>query len=317
MKMNIPNCIACFLLIAAFAAFALPGSADTLNPATITTSLTQCETQIGGPCIGDPTASYSGILSGFSTETVGAGASLSASGFSSPTLTASVPLSTANAIDDGELEYLFEVVGAAGPVSLGVNSVGSISVSTVANSTVPPGNDANLFTLIQFQIESDSSGTAVLNDKASITYSASTNDNGTCTTSNGSTQTGVATVSASVACGASSASGGFDDTGTYTIQANAVYLVIMQADLSIGTDNGSGLSAPGQNGTVQGLATVDPILTVPSGYSLILSPGVGNSAASAVPEPASWTMLAAGIGLLMVAKRRRVSRATRGDAPVR
>jgi hypothetical protein len=292
-----------FVTLAAFAGLAVPGLAEALSPATISTSLDQCEEQIKGPCVNPPLASYNGNLSGFSTETVGAGANLTASGFSSPTLTSSVPTSVANAIVQGNLQYLIEVVGAAGPVSLGVNSTGSISIDTTG-----PSNDANLFSLVQLQLASDESGTIVFNDTASVVYSADFNPETGCTTSNSSTATstiaGVATVSASPACGGSTASGGFDDTNSYTIQTNALYLVTMQADLAIGSDNGSDLSQP-TNGTVEGLATVDPIFTVPAGYTLELSSGVGNGVASvSVPEPSAVGLLAGALILLGVMRRR-------------
>jgi hypothetical protein len=279
-----------------------------LSPATITTSLTQCETQVCGS--NSPTASYSGSLSGFSAETVGEGANISASGLSSPILTSSVPLGGANADIGGNLQYLIEVVGATGPVSLGVNSTGSISVTTTGTSPGDPTNDANPFTLIQLQLSSDSSGTPVFNDEVSIVYNAGTNNQGACssiadTSSATSTIAGVATLSANtVNCGGATVSGGFHDTNSYTIQANALYVVTLQAFLDIGTDN-NGLAQG--SGTVQGLATVDPIFTVPNGYTLELSSGVGNGvqATSGVPEPATWTTLAGGMGLLIAAKRRR------------
>lgn len=51
-------------------------------------------------------------------------------------------------------------------------------------------------------------------------------------------------------------------------------------------------------------ATVDPIITLPAGYSLTLSQGAGNSIA-AVPEPQTYALMIAGLGLLGVAVRRK------------
>ena len=287
---------------------ALPASAAsiTLSPATISTSLTQCEVQNFGPCgVYPANTGYNGNLSGFTTETVGTGAFFTASGFSSPTITSDVTTSVANAIDDGELQYLIEVAGATGPVSLGVNSIGSISIDTTG-----PSNDAIAFSLVQLELESDESGSAVFNDYASFDYQADYDpENGSCSIYNNSiassTIPGVATLSVSPACGGSTASGGFDETNLYTVQANSLYLVIMQADLSIGSDNGSNLNQP-SNGTVEGIATVDPIFTVPNGYTLELSSGVGNSVALS-PEPATWIMFATGMVLLIAGKRRFMS----------
>lgn len=318
-----------FLTIATFAGFALPGWATIVNlsPATITTSLDQCESQSGGPCGVNPATAgvNSAPLSTYTTETVGTGAFVSASGFNSPTLTADVPTSVANAIVLGNLQYLLEVVPTTGPsggVLLGVNSTGSISVNTSGTSPGDPTNDANEFTLIQLQLSSDSSGTPVFNDEVSIVYNAGTNNQGACvniqnTSAASSTIAGVATLNTnSVTCGSSSVSGGFHDTNSYTVQTGDLYVVTMEAALAVGCDNPGGLSGPPPPAcTVEGLATVDPIFTVPSGYTLELSSGVGNSAqTSGVPEPATWTMLAAGMGFLIVAKRRRANRASRDGA---
>jgi hypothetical protein len=280
-----------------------------LPDATITTQLVQCEQQIGGACTLPPVATYSGTLAGYSTETVGQGASLTAGGFPNPTMTAKVPIgSTANAIVNDTLEYVIEVVpnsGASGnsPVLLGVNSIGSISIKTVGISPGDPTNDANQFSLVQLQLSSDLSGTQVFNDIANIDYSAGTTSTG-CVTSNASGAKGVATESVSVSCGASSATGGFDETGSYTIQTNDPYLVTLQTLLAIGTDNGGDLNLS-RGGTVEGVATVDPIFTVPDGYTLELSPGVGNSAAvSAVPEPGSLALLSSGLLPIVWLRRR-------------
>lgn len=51
-------------------------------------------------------------------------------------------------------------------------------------------------------------------------------------------------------------------------------------------------------------AMVDPVITLPAGYTLELSAGVGNSIA-AVPEPSTWLLFAAGMGLVGVHTRRR------------
>lgn len=50
-------------------------------------------------------------------------------------------------------------------------------------------------------------------------------------------------------------------------------------------------------------ATVDPVITLPSGYTLTLSPGAGNVAP--VPEPATWLMFVAGAGFIGARARRR------------
>jgi hypothetical protein len=42
---------------------------------------------------------------------------------------------------------------------------------------------------------------------------------------------------------------------------------------------------------VSASAYLDPFFSVPEGYSIILSPGVGNSPIPSVPEPATWVMM--------------------------
>jgi hypothetical protein len=300
----------------AFAGFAVPGWATvvTLAAANISTSLDQCESQVCGgtnPAL----ASYNGTLAGFSTETVGEGAFVSASGTSSPILTSEVPAGEgANAIANAELTYLIEVVPTSGnpaTVQLGVSSTGSLSVETNGGTL---GSD-NANALVQLQLESDISGTPVFNDSVGIVYNAGLTSPPTVTciaVNNSPAPTGAGVLnSVSPSCGASSGSGGFTESGSYTISTNTLYLVVMQTNLTVGTSNNG--DAVG-TGTVQGLSTVDPIFTVPNGFTLELSSGVGNGSQGAVPEPATWTMLAAGMGLLILAKRRGVNRAGRDGA---
>ena len=51
-------------------------------------------------------------------------------------------------------------------------------------------------------------------------------------------------------------------------------------------------------------AMVDPVITLPAGYTLTLSSGAGNSV-TAVPEPSTWLLFAAGMGLVGMQTRRR------------
>ena len=298
--------------LALFVGLAVPGlcSPIVLPAAAITTSLDQCESQACGtaPFI----ASYSGLLSGFpGPQTVGEGAFVSATGFAAPSLTDQVPLAGANVDNSAELTYYLEVVPVGGgttvtPVQIGVNAVGSTSTNTVSGSS---GVSNFAITNITLNLLSGDSGTAVFSDTVNIVYSA--NLSGTCFTSNTSSATGAGVVpTGSVSCGASSMSGGFTENGSYNISTNSPYEVAMIANIQIGTSNDGLADGPG---TVMGTAFVDPIFTVPAGYQLVLSAGVGNSAST--PEPATWTMLAAGLGLLGAAKLRRVNRSNRASAP--
>jgi hypothetical protein len=42
-------------------------------------------------------------------------------------------------------------------------------------------------------------------------------------------------------------------------------------------------------------AYVDPVITLPIGYTIAFSAGIGNSALSSVPEPSTWMMMLAGL----------------------
>jgi hypothetical protein len=97
------------------------------------------------------------------------------------------------------------------------------------------------------------------------------------------------------------------------ISTNQVYVVTLQTDVTVGTANDGNANGAG---TVEGIVTMDPTFTVPAGYTIVLSAGVGNGVPPAVPEPATWTMLVAGMGLLILAKRR-VNRANRDGARAR
>jgi hypothetical protein len=301
-----------FFTIAASTAFALPGWAATVVPdATMLTSLTSCEVQTCG--VNPHTLTYNGLLSGYSTQTVGEGAFISASGFASPVLSAQVPTSGANADINAQLTYFFEVVPNGGsttpaPVLLGVSAVGTNTVNTTGNGTHGnPSNSASSF--LGLQVVSNSGGAPVFIDNVILQYQAGINNDLSCTSTTDSSAAGVGVVGAStVSCGASSGSGGITEAGSYMISTNQVYAVTLQTDITVGTANDGNASGAG---TVEGIVTMDPTFTVPVGYSLILSASVGNGTQSGVPEPATWTMLAAGMVFLILANRQRVSRANR------
>jgi hypothetical protein len=307
------------LTIAAFAGCALPAIAGpvTVPDATMLTSLTSCEVQTCGT--NPHTLTYNGLFSGYSTQTVGEGAFISVSGTPFPVLTAEVPTEGANADINAQFTYFFEVVPISGdttqtPVLLGVNATGSNTVNTTGNGTHGnPTNDAATF--LGLQVVSNSGGAPVFIDRTIIQYEAGINNDLSCTPENttpapvGAGFLGTVTVS----CGASSGSGGINETGSYMISTNQVYDVTLQTDITVGTANDGNAAGAG---TVEGIVTMDPTFTVPAGYMIITSAGIGNGAPAAAPEPATWTMLAAGMGLVILAKRR-VSRANRGGVPVR
>jgi hypothetical protein len=257
-------------------------------------------------------------LSGYSTQTVGEGAFVTVSASPFPVLTAEVPTEGANADINAQLSYFFEVVPNSGnttqtPVLLGVNATGSNTVNTTGNGVHgQPANDAASF--LGLEVQSNSGGALVFSDTVSLIYQADINNDLSCSTSNTSTSAGAGVLGAStVSCGASSASGGITETGSYMISTNQVYVVTLQTDVTVGTANDGNANGAG---TVEGIVTMDPTFTVPAGYTIVLSAGVGNGVPPAVPEPATWTMLGAGMGLLILAKRR-VNRANRDGARAR
>jgi hypothetical protein len=64
------------------------------------------------------------------------------------------------------------------------------------------------------------------------------------------------------------------------------------------------MAANGGTASVDPLIYIDPGFAGASDYSIELSPGVAN-ALPGVPEPAAWTMMLTGFGLLGLAARRR------------
>jgi hypothetical protein len=157
---------------------------------------------------------------------------------------------------------------------------------------------------------SGAAGTGV-NDEANVAYGVE-NCEPTCVTFNSSSTLGAGFVStpgvagAVISEGESSMSGGFTETGTYSEFTNIVYKVSLSENIQSAGNGGASSSA-----------SIDPIITVPVGYTLELSPGIGNGAISTVPEPRTWTALLAGIAVLIAAQRRKVTRASRACAPVR
>jgi hypothetical protein len=93
----------------------------------------------------------------------------------------------------------------------------------------------------------------------------------------------------------------FNATDSVNLTANAVYGVGLQMTLLL----------TGGIGTAS--VYVDPLIQIAPGfanasqYSIELSPGIGNSVA-AIPEPSTYALMLAGLGVLgIVARRRKVA----------
>jgi hypothetical protein len=83
--------------------------------------------------------------------------------------------------------------------------------------------------------------------------------------------------------------------GTYDLTVGVVHTITMNANVG---------NNP-QDGVPQSMsAYIDPMITVPDGYTLLLSPGVGNSLTPGVPEPSTWTMFLLGFASLGFPGRR-------------
>lgn len=82
--------------------------------------------------------------------------------------------------------------------------------------------------------------------------------------------------------------------GTYDLTLDTVHTISMSASVE----------ALAQNNVSQSMsAYIDPMITVPAGYTLLLSPGVGNSLTT-VPEPGTWAMVILGFAALGLVARR-------------
>jgi uncharacterized protein (TIGR03437 family) len=249
--------------------------------------LNQCASQICGPF--QPTFGYNGPLSGFpGTATVGTGSFVKASGFL-PILANEVPTSGANADNAATLIYYFEVVPVGGgstvaPVQIGVKGTGTASVGIISSFTA--GTSANI--LAQLTLASGESGGAVFSDTANIVYNT-LGDNSGCSTANTSSATGAGFVStpgvggATISCTSSSMSGGFTESGSYTIDTNSPYLITMQAIVRVGCDNNGLAQGPGSNQAT--VSVTRPTISVPAGYTLLFGPGIGSSPPSGIVAP--------------------------------
>lgn len=307
-----------FICVAAvFAGLAAPGfgSGITVPGATVTADIDQCTTSVCTnsflvqnltgvtlSTFGDSYTITNDPTTGSNTpgDTPGsiaaATSTTSASGMLVPSLSSQVT-SGFNVANSAQEVYYFEVMGASGPVSVQVSATGSTTASTSLSSSATQ-NVNTLASLVIYQ-----SSTAVVFDTVSLIYSDSLQVGGPCiisdTSSSSTTGTGAtSSVSSSsgIGCTSSNMTGGFSESGSYIFAANTVEEVILTANITAGTTTGD-------NGTVAATASVDPIITVPAGYTLVESAGIGNGAA-ATPEPGTWMLAAASLALMCALKRR-------------
>lgn len=92
----------------------------------------------------------------------------------------------------------------------------------------------------------------------------------------------------------------FGVNGDFDFLANNKYYVWLQATVYAGASGLAGFDSA-TNHTI-----IDPVFTVPDGYQIQFSEGVGNSAVPPVPEPSTWAMMILGFfGVGYMTYRRR------------
>lgn len=207
------------------------------------------------------------------------GASASAALFynSEPNLSAYLTLGrNSYAGAEAELRYGLMLSGNPGPVDISIGYAGNWRFSSLPNASTDPYThfEANVVLEVwRGTFRSDGFST-MLEEMDSLV----------------STSTGYPPI----------AGDSFQRVDKLTLQANTEYYMYLRTGLSAQTSN-----------TFQGTATLwaylDPVITVnTSGYSLLLSDGVGNVAVSGVPETSTWAMMLLGFcGIGFVACRRR------------
>jgi hypothetical protein len=293
------------LLVARGASAGLPASA--VAPATVTGSVTAC-----GPCGGAyninaaqgdvPLAQYgvnynitsfipslerSGLNTpGELTVSLGGATATESLTANAPSFTATVTGGTAIAdpafYSQGSVptgtafDYYIKVINPADPTSTAsatiyVTAKGELNMSTSAfPGSYGSFNSGNALTEL---LITPGPGTTTLERLAQANYSYYTPSGGS----------NLSTSNVTVSLGpSSSASGGFTLSAfPVTVELDTQYEVELSVALS-------------GSYTVDGTAYVDPIITSP-GNDLIFSSGIGDGA---VPEPAAWVMMLAGLGLI-------------------
>jgi hypothetical protein len=112
----------------------------------------------------------------------------------------------------------------------------------------------------------------------------------------GNTLIGQACASSVVSCGGVANS--FSFSSAFTLQTNTLYNLQFNLDVIAYTPNGG---ADHQFGYVDPIITFDPAFGPGTGFQLLISDNLGNTAVGAVPEPSTWAMMLlgfAGVGCM-------------------
>lgn len=92
-----------------------------------------------------------------------------------------------------------------------------------------------------------------------------------------------------------------------TITSDAIYSITMDLDISANTLVLPGGGADSQSGFIDPVVTIDPSFSLADEFTLVFSPGVGNTPAGTIPEPSGWQILL--VGLAAAAGVQRIRRA--------
>jgi PEP-CTERM motif len=194
----------------------------------------------------------------------------------------------------GNLDYYFEVVnstapGSVSPVTVGVTASGGVSGSATANTADP--NDYGVSVLAQAQLLITAGPGSSVVDELAQTNAGYQCVSGACAGDLNSTTSNV-----TVDFGATTTfSGGFSlKDEPITIDTDTVYEVELYA-------------AVGGDPIIDERAYIDPMITMPAGYSLELSAGILNGT-QPIPEPSTWAMMLAGfagLGFLGLTRARK------------
>jgi hypothetical protein len=131
-----------------------------------------------------------------------------------------------------------------------------------------------------------------------VNLSGNVDFTGTGTNEGGDAQATIGTVDFLATCvtvASSDCSRSFYADSQYIFSTNVVYSVQLSAGVTVISEPGNPESAS---------AFVDPTYSVPTGYSIVTSAGIGNG----VPEPSTWAMMLLGFAALGFVGYRRVRR---------
>jgi hypothetical protein len=175
-------------------------------------------------------------------------------------------------------------------------SVPSISVQASADAPIESMNvEAAASVTLNYSIEFLGNTSTV---PVTVNLSGNVDFTGTGTNEGGDAQATIGIVDFLATCvtvASSDCSRSFSADSQYIFSTNVVYSVQLSAGVTVISEPGNPESAS---------AFVDPTYSVPTGYSIVTSAGIGNG----VPEPSTWAMMLLGFAALGFVGYRRVRR---------